>query len=203
MKATRALEVLGVLLIGCALFCAVLKLTVMKHRTILPTISGLLLLVAGKLGRNYFPLLPTGLASYEPKLFPLVSERQRFSIIMSRVTTKPVFGNSDKVRHKPTCTTTEDGNVHDISDLGRSYVAQIIQRRRSAARIRFCIYAKTGFLMTWLIYTSWRPAIITCMKWYVYHVTKADVKKNLVMLFMLNLVFLFFFSPYRSLRHAG
>ena len=31
---------------------------------------------------------------------------------------KPVFGASDQVRHKPGCTTTEDGWRLEISDLG-------------------------------------------------------------------------------------
>ena len=31
--------------------------------------------------------------------------------------TKPVFGVSDQVRHKPHCTATEDGSRLEISDL--------------------------------------------------------------------------------------
>ena len=39
-------------------------------------------------------------------------------IDMSRIVRKPVFGVSDHVRHKPGCTTTEDGKRLEISDLG-------------------------------------------------------------------------------------
>ena len=37
---------------------------------------------------------------------------------MSLVVRKPVFGVSDKVRHKLDCTATEDGYRVEISDLG-------------------------------------------------------------------------------------
>ena len=37
---------------------------------------------------------------------------------MSRVARKPIFGNSDQVRHKPGCTATEYGKKLEISDLG-------------------------------------------------------------------------------------
>ena len=37
---------------------------------------------------------------------------------MSLVVRKPVFGVSDQVRHKPGCTTTEDGQRLEILDLG-------------------------------------------------------------------------------------
>ena len=33
---------------------------------------------------------------------------------------KPVFGVSDKVRHKPGCTATEDGQRLEILDMGTS-----------------------------------------------------------------------------------
>ena len=36
---------------------------------------------------------------------------------MSRDLRKPVFGVSDQVPHKPDCTTTEDGESLEISDL--------------------------------------------------------------------------------------
>ena len=42
-----------------------------------------------------------------------------FIIKMSLVVRKPVFGVSHQVRHKPGCTTTEDGWTLEISDLGR------------------------------------------------------------------------------------
>ena len=38
-------------------------------------------------------------------------------IKMSLVVRKPVFGVFDQVRHKPGCTTTEDGLRLEISDL--------------------------------------------------------------------------------------
>ena len=38
---------------------------------------------------------------------------------LSRVVRNLVFGVSDQVRHKPGCTTTEDGWRLEISDLGR------------------------------------------------------------------------------------
>ena len=38
---------------------------------------------------------------------------------LSLVVRKPVFGVSDQVRHKPGCTTTEDGKRLEISDLDR------------------------------------------------------------------------------------
>ena len=37
---------------------------------------------------------------------------------MSLVVRKPVFGVSDQVRHKLGCTTTQDGLIREISDLG-------------------------------------------------------------------------------------
>ena len=37
---------------------------------------------------------------------------------MSLVVRKPVFGVSDQVQHKPGCTTTEDSESLEISDLG-------------------------------------------------------------------------------------
>ena len=37
---------------------------------------------------------------------------------ISQVMTKPVFGVSDQVCHKPCCTATEDGYRLEISDLG-------------------------------------------------------------------------------------
>ena len=37
---------------------------------------------------------------------------------MSHVLRKPVFGVSDQIRHKPGCTTTEDGWRIEIPDLG-------------------------------------------------------------------------------------
>ena len=38
---------------------------------------------------------------------------------LSLVVRKPVFGVSDEVRHKPSCTAIEDGYRLEISDLGR------------------------------------------------------------------------------------
>ena len=37
---------------------------------------------------------------------------------------KPVFGVSDQVRHKPGCTTTEDAERLEISDLGSRGIAK-------------------------------------------------------------------------------
>ena len=38
---------------------------------------------------------------------------------MSRDARKPVFGVSDHARYKPSCTSKEDGEKLEISDLGR------------------------------------------------------------------------------------
>ena len=40
-----------------------------------------------------------------------------YTVKMSLVVRKPVFGVSDQVRHKPACTATEDGYRLEISDL--------------------------------------------------------------------------------------
>ena len=41
---------------------------------------------------------------------------------MSLVVRKPVFGISDQVPHKPGCTVTEDGRMHEILDLARRWI---------------------------------------------------------------------------------
>ena len=51
-----------------------------------------------------------------------------------------VYGLSDKVRHKSGCTTTEDGERLDISDLESREKVHVLSmyrkhRRRSAARL--------------------------------------------------------------------
>ena len=50
---------------------------------------------------------------------------------------KPVFGFSDQVWHKPGCTATEDSLRFEMSDLGRRGNVLSVkrkQRRRSASR---------------------------------------------------------------------
>ena len=50
---------------------------------------------------------------------------------MSLVVRKPVFGVSDQVRHKPGCTTTEDGLRLEISYLGsRGIVLSVLRKQR-------------------------------------------------------------------------
>ena len=45
---------------------------------------------------------------------------------LSRVVKKPVYGESDQVRHKPDCRATEDDWGHEISDLGsRGFVLSV------------------------------------------------------------------------------
>ena len=74
------------------------------------------------------PLLPS--CSCNPCV-PSTSSRQ-----MSLVARKPVFGVSDQVRHKPGCTTTEDGWRLEISDLGSIRVA------KTKTLINFAVTAK-------------------------------------------------------------
>ena len=50
---------------------------------------------------------------------------------------KPVFGVSDQVRHKPGCTTTEDGWRIEIPDLGST-----IRVANTKALISFAVTAK-------------------------------------------------------------
>ena len=45
-------------------------------------------------------------------------EAQLTEHFLCRVARKHVFVFSDRIRHKPDCTTTEDGKRHEISDLG-------------------------------------------------------------------------------------
>ena len=55
------------------------------------------------------------------------------NFIMSHVVRKPVFGVSNQVRHKPGCSTTEDGLRLEISDLGstcRGIVLSMKQKQR-------------------------------------------------------------------------
>ena len=56
----------------------------------------------------------------EPSQLGGPNEYQKY---MSRVTTKPVSGVSDQVRHKPGCTATEDGLRLEISDLKNRGIA--------------------------------------------------------------------------------
>ena len=57
---------------------------------------------------------------------------------MSLVVRKPVFGVSGQVRHKPGCTTTEDGYGLEISNLGSS----TIRVAKIKALISFVVTAK-------------------------------------------------------------
>ena len=55
---------------------------------------------------------------------------------------KPVFGVSDQVRHKPGCTTTEDGWRLEISDLGSRGIVLSICENKDADQLlcfRICI----------------------------------------------------------------
>ena len=54
---------------------------------------------------------------------------------MSCAIRKPDFGVSDQVKHKPGCTITDDGNRHEMSDLGRREIVPPMERkqRRSSA----------------------------------------------------------------------
>ena len=66
---------------------------------------------------------------------------------------KPVFGVSDQVRHKPGCSTTEDGSRLIISDLGSRGIVELCSENKGAdqlhgyraADLRLCfgIYAKS------------------------------------------------------------
>ena len=72
---------------------------------------------------------------------------------MSLVLRKPVFGVSDKVRHKPVCTATEGGWRLEISDVEGLYYPsgenkgadQLRGYREADLRLCFRIYAKNRF----------------------------------------------------------
>ena len=75
---------------------------------------------------------------------------------MSGFTTKPVVGISDQVRHKPGCTTTEDGERLEISDLveGLHYHCNennVADQLRGRSEPLLAHMTKAGFLMTRLI----------------------------------------------------
>ena len=61
---------------------------------------------------------------------------------------KPVFWVSDQVRHKPGCTTTEDGKRLVILDLGRRGIALFMQRKQ---RDCSAVFVQIDFLMMPLI----------------------------------------------------
>ena len=83
---------------------------------------------------------------------------------MSRIMRKPVFGVADQVQHKLGCTTTEDGQRLEISDLGRIrvtvlyYLIYVEQIRALISCVVtgqvICTFAlfiqKAGFLITLL-----------------------------------------------------
>ena len=74
---------------------------------------------------------------------------------MSLVTRKPVFGVSDQVRLKPACSATEASYRLEISDIETRGIILSRQRTTSAqSDLHLCCshMAKTGFLMTWLIF---------------------------------------------------
>ena len=48
MKATRAMELLGMIIVLGALVCAILSLSVMKSQTLLPRVAGGCAIAAGK-----------------------------------------------------------------------------------------------------------------------------------------------------------
>ena len=50
---------------------------------------------------------------------------------------KPVFGGSERVRHKPACSATEDGKRFEISDLGRKEI--VSSMKRSSEKIKALI----------------------------------------------------------------
>ena len=74
---------------------------------------------------------------------------------------KPVIGDSDQGRHKPSCTTTEDGLRLAILDLGSRGLYYLCRENKGvdqlgvyrAADLRLCFYIckKACFLMTRLI----------------------------------------------------
>ena len=80
---------------------------------------------------------------------------------MSLVVRKPVFGVSDQVRHKPGCTTTEDGWTLEIWDLGSERLYYLCSENKGADQLRgyrsadlrlcFSHMQKADFLTTSLI----------------------------------------------------
>ena len=57
------------------------------------------------------------------------------NVKMSCVTTKPVFGVSDQVRHKPSCATTENGKRFEILDLDRRGIV-LYSENKGADKLR-------------------------------------------------------------------
>ena len=67
---------------------------------------------------------------YELSKFLIPSHLSKFQQTnLSGVMRKPVFGISDKFRHKPGCTATEDGYRLKISDLGSREIVLSVQRK--------------------------------------------------------------------------
>ena len=61
--------------------------------------------------------------------------------IMSLVVRKPIFEVFDLVPHKPCCTTTQDGQRHEISDLGSRGIVTIYVAKTKAL-ISFAVTVK-------------------------------------------------------------
>ena len=55
---------------------------------------------------------------------------------ISRVMRKPVFEVSDQARHKPGCTSTEEGKRLEISDLVRRGIVLYISENKGADQLR-------------------------------------------------------------------
>ena len=79
--------------------------------------------------------------------------RSLYKTCTSRVARKPVFWISDQVRHKPGCTTTEDGLRLEISDLGRRDCTIIVAK--TEALISFAVTAKLICVFVFAYAKSW------------------------------------------------
>ena len=68
---------------------------------------------------------------------------------------KPVFGVSDQVRHKPGCTTTEDGWRLEILDFNRYKKDCTIRIAKTKALISFAVTAKLICVFVFAYAKNW------------------------------------------------